>query len=206
MVCSTWLEAAKRKWIGLQPEVGNHLSLWYVLTDCLRAFLNTLSKFCQNQNVGDLRTKKIMNSWFSSTKVFCRWKTFAKGMVHRIIATIAVMTWRAMLVWQKTFQPDFDVDICCFKPVSVLAIWGKLRPFLLFLEITHPCRKHLYNDLNHFQSIIFAFNSASRSYCLRDWPLYHTRCCIRKKNWHLKTTTWALEATSVLSRLRFIIP
>ena len=101
-----------------------------------------------------------------------------------------------MLVWQKTFQPDFvcpvvkfmndssqyrDVDICCFKPVSVLAIWGKLRPFLLFLEITHPCRKHLYNDLNHFQSIIFVFNSASRSYCLRDWPLYHTRCCIRKK-------------------------
>ena len=109
-----------------------------------------------------------------------------------------------MLVWQKTFQPDFvcpvvkfmndssqyrDVDICCFKPVSVLAIWGKLRPFLLFLEITHPCRKHLYNDLNHFQSIIFVFNSASRSYCLRDWPLYHTRCCIRKKTRHLKTTT-----------------
>ena len=125
-----------------------------------------------------------------------------------------------MLVWQKTFQPDFvcpvvkfmndssqyrDVDICCFKPVSVLTIWGKLRPFLLFLEITHPCRKHLYNDLNHFQSIIFVFNSASRSYCLRDWPLYHTRCCIRKKNRHLKTTTCALEVTSVLTRLRFII-
>ena len=86
-----------------------------------------------------------------------------------------------MLVWQKTFQPDFvcpvvkfmndssqyrDVDICCFKPVSVLAIWGKLRPFLLFLEITHPCCKHLCNDLNHFQSIIFVLNSASRSHCL----------------------------------------
>ena len=23
----------RRKWIGLQPEVGNHLSLWYVLAD-----------------------------------------------------------------------------------------------------------------------------------------------------------------------------
>ena len=22
---------------------------------------------------------------------------------------------------------------------------------------------------------------SQRSYCLRDWPLYHTRCCIRKK-------------------------
>ena len=29
-VVSTLLRATKRKWIGLQPEVGNHLSLWYV--------------------------------------------------------------------------------------------------------------------------------------------------------------------------------
>ena len=42
---------------------------------------------------------------------------------------------------------------CCFKSVSVLAIWGKPRPFLLFLVITHPCRNHFCNDLNHFSSI-----------------------------------------------------
>ena len=42
---------------------------------------------------------------------------------------------------------------CCFKSVSVLAIWGKPRPFPLFLVITHPCRNHFCNDLNHFYSI-----------------------------------------------------
>ena len=66
------------------------------------------------------------------------------------------------------------------KPVSVLAIWYKLRPFLLLLEITHPCRGQIFATV----SIIFAANplwaSASRDHRLRYWPLYYIRFCIRK--------------------------
>ena len=66
------------------------------------------------------------------------------------------------------------------KPVSVLAIWYKLRPFLLLLEITHPCRGQIFVTV----SIIFAANplwaSASRDHRLRYWPLYYIRFCIRK--------------------------
>ena len=43
------------------------------------------------------------------------------------------------------------------KPVSVLTVWHKLRPILLFLEITHLCRSQIFATI----SIIFAVNPIS---------------------------------------------
>ena len=79
------------------------------------AFLDTLTKFCKNQNVGNLWTKNNVNGCFfkfcqlfiysshsrispllkenrkKKLKQGCgRWETFIENMVHRIIATIAV--------------------------------------------------------------------------------------------------------------------
>ena len=152
-----------------------------------------------------------------------RWKTFSKGMVHRIIATIAVnLVWNTSVA--KNFSSWLRLPGCWIyeRTVTKSRHWyllllspSQYRPskansaFPSISGKTHPCCNHFPTISIIFAAnpIIFVFNSASRSHCLRYWPLYYTRSCIRKKKTrHLKTTTLALEATSVLAQLRFIIP
>ena len=126
----------KRKWIGLQPEVGNHLSLWYVLannqTNRPYNFLKRAYKILQKPKHRKLKDRKYYERLIFLSFVSCqlvakfilltagfrlswgktetklkqgcgRWKTFSKGMVHRIIATIA-----ANLVWNASVAKNFS--------------------------------------------------------------------------------------------------
>ena len=126
----------KRKWIGLQPEVGNHLSLWYVLannqTNRPYNFLKRAYKILQKPKHRKFKDRKYYERLIFLSFVSCqlvakfilltagfrlswgktetklkqgcgRWKTFSKGMVHRIIATIA-----ANLVWNASVAKNFS--------------------------------------------------------------------------------------------------
>ena len=126
----------KRKWIGLQPEVGNHLSLWYELannqTNRPYNFLKRAYKILQKPKHRKLKDRKYYERLIFLSFVSCqlvakfilltagfrlswgktetklkqgcgRWKTFSKGMVHRIIATIAVN-----LVWNASVAKNFS--------------------------------------------------------------------------------------------------
>ena len=126
----------KRKWIGLQPEVGNHLSLWYVLannqTNRPYNFLKRAYKILQKPKHRKFKDRKYYERLIFLSFVSCqlvakfilltagfrlswgktetklkqgcgRWKTFSKGMVHRIIATIAVN-----LVWNASVAKNFS--------------------------------------------------------------------------------------------------
>ena len=159
----------KRKWIGLQPEVGNHLSLWYGLannqTNRPYNFLKRAYKILQKPKHRKFKDRKYYERLIFLSFVNCqlvakfilltagfrlswgktetklkqgcgRWKTFSKGMAHRIIATIAVnLVWNASVA--KNFHPDFVCRLLNLwttrhkiatlisvvtKPVSVLAI------------------------------------------------------------------------------------
>ena len=126
----------KRKWIGLQPEVGNHLSLWYVLannqTNRPYNFLKRAYKILQKPKHRKLKDRKYYERLIFLSFVSCqlvakfilltagfrlswgktetklkqgcsRWKTFSQGMVHQIIATIAVN-----LVWNTSVAKNFS--------------------------------------------------------------------------------------------------
>ena len=134
-----------------------------------------------------------------------RWKTFSKGMVHRIIATIAVnLVWNASVA--KNFSSWLRLPVCWIyeRLVTKSRYWypsllspsqywpSKANSALSFYswKKTHPCRDHFPTISIIFAAnpIIFVFNSASRSHCLRYWSLYYTRSCIRKKK--KKTDIW----------------
>ena len=126
----------KRKWIGLQPEVGNHLSLWYGLannqTNRPYNFLKRAYKILQKPKHRKFKDRKYYERLIFLSFVNCqlvakfilltagfrlswgktetklkqgcsRWKTFSQGMVHRIIATIAVN-----LVWNTSVAKNFS--------------------------------------------------------------------------------------------------
>ena len=126
----------KRKWIGLQPEVGNHLSLWYVLannqTNRPYNFLKRAYKILQKPKHRKFKDRKYYERLIFLSFVSCqlvakfilltagfrlswgktetklkqgcdRWKTFSKGMAHRIIATIAVN-----LMWNASVAKNFS--------------------------------------------------------------------------------------------------
>ena len=126
----------KRKWIGLQPEVGNHLSLWYVLannqTNRPYNLLKRAYKILQKSKHRKFKDRKYYERLIFLSFVSCqlvakfillragfslswsktetklkqdcgRWKTFSKGMVHRIISTIAVN-----LVWNASVAKNFS--------------------------------------------------------------------------------------------------
>ena len=129
----------KRKWIGLQPEVGNHLSLWYVLannqTNRPYNFLKRAYKILQKPKHRKFKDRKYYERLIFLSFVSCqlvakfilltagfrlswgktetklkqgcgRWKTFSKGMVHRIIATIALnLVWNASVAKKLFILP-----------------------------------------------------------------------------------------------------
>ena len=134
----------KRKWIGLQPEVGNHLSLWYVLannqTNRPYNFLKRAYKILQKPKHRKFKDRKYYERLIFLSFVSCqlvakfillragfslswsktetklkqdcgRWKTFSKGMVHRIISTIAVnLVWNASVA--KNFSSWLRLPVC----------------------------------------------------------------------------------------------
>ena len=69
----SWLGATKRKWIVLQPEVRNHLSLWYILGDNQTnrpySFLKHAYKIQGNTNLKKLKKEKSYE-WITFLK-FC---------------------------------------------------------------------------------------------------------------------------------------
>ena len=161
----------KRKWIGLQPEVGNHLSLWYVLannqTNRPYNFLKRAYKILQKPKHRKLKDRKYYERLIFLSFVSCQlvakfilltagfrlswgktetklkqgrggWKTFSKGMVHRIIATMAVYKLGVKCFFGKkifiltsfpwllnlwtTRHKILTLISVVIKPVSVLAI------------------------------------------------------------------------------------
>ena len=68
--------ATKRKWIVLQPEVRNHMSLWYVQahiqTNRPYSFLKHAHKILGNIKLQKLKKKNLMNGSFSLSFVSCQ--------------------------------------------------------------------------------------------------------------------------------------
>ena len=152
----------KRKWIGLQPEVGNHLSLWYVLannqTNRPYNFLKRAYKILQKPKHRKFKDRKYYERLIFLSFVSCqlvakfilltagfrlswgktetklkqgcgRWKTFSKGMVHRIIATIAVN-----LVWNASVAKNFSF----WLPLPVVEFMNDTKSRHWYLLLLSP--------------------------------------------------------------------
>ena len=140
------------------------------------AFWNRLEKFCDSQNIGNLRKKNLMLrnlflsqkdlSWSKTEtklKERCgRWKTFSKGMVHGMIGPITVN-----LVWNACVAQNFSTWLCL--PVCWIYERSSRRWNLMSLSSSGPSgansalppisgnnaflpRPDLCNDLNYFCS------------------------------------------------------
>ena len=219
----------KRKWIGPQPEVGNHLSLWYIPADNQTnkpySFLKNAYKILQKPKHRKLRDEKyyerliffkfcqlsISGEIYSShsrispvlrqnrkknwNKVVADGKLFLKAWSIEKFSTIAVnLVWNAsvaknFLTWPRLpgcwIYERLVTKSRHWYPLLLSPYWPSRANSAIpsISGKTHPCGNHFPTISIIFAAnpIIFVFNSASRSHCLRYWSLYYTRSCIRKK-------------------------